>query len=458
MREVQKKGDRALGPYRYPKDGSYPGHFLVTIIYAEDSVLLKKQKPFPFSSPASEAVIQKKAQLYADRANAAARLVQNKTVWDAWADYVVVLSRKKKPSTIATKTFRFRAFFPEQAWLLDKHLSLAELEGGRPVYPRTMLLSDLSFDFCQLLLARLETAPPARRIVRTREEKRAIVAEYRAAVETGVWGAGVAVARKHGVSKNVIAKWMERDTPGELKPVAGDTVHGTLVDMRAFLKWCVKSKLLRSNPLADLRPELALNEGGKGKQSLTLDEQEAWAEVAYKLAEDDGDEGAAAGLVVLRTGIRATQVITRVARDVDAGGAILRCLTFAKGVRSELLQPVEDERLRNILLSLKLGKDPFGWLYPHPDDATRHRHKDWVTREIRRICRLAGVPDFTHAHGMRGSRMNQQFVDAGLGEVQAKNGHRHGSDVTKRSYLSAEAIFKRRQRVQRHLMAIAGGK
>ncbi len=177
-----KKGDRALGPYRDPSAKSvaagvppYPGNFRVTIIYAAGSVPPKKQKMYPFTSPATEEAARQRAQLFAEEANQEAKLVQGKTVAEAFEAYLA--AKKRKPGTLATKTFRFRGFFPEAARLDGKKVLAGDAKKGSMIYPRTMLLGDLTPALCEALDERVASAPPARRLSHTATEKRTIVAE-----------------------------------------------------------------------------------------------------------------------------------------------------------------------------------------------------------------------------------------------------------------------------------------
>lgn len=238
---------------------------------------------------------------------------------------------------------------------------------------------------------------------------------------------------------------------------AFDTVYYTMGVARRFLQWCVIRKWARENVMIGVRARGRKKHGGKGKHQLNFDDLAKWNAKAIELAED-GDVGAAAAL--LCSIFRAEVIVTRRVGDIDLNGAVIHVRdkerNRTKGVPE--LACIEDERLWPILMSLTLGRDKTAWLFPGERvRVTGHRRREWVTEQVKRICREAGVSEETHAHGMRGAAasaatMNGEF----LMKVQAQMGHTPGSAVMGRSYQTAESIARRRQK---HLMmAMAGGK
>lgn len=379
----RKQIDRALGPYRYSEQ------YTVVVVPA-DIVGSKGRRHvgFPFASAAEEGAARAEAEVFVAQFNEEARLAQGVTLEEAIAAYETRIRRKLFPGSVRTTLFRLRNFFPKEV-------------------QRTPV-SALDRPFCEELFREMAARPDAR--------------------------------------------------PGRARrPPAADTTLNTLAVARQLLDFCVESKWARSNPLGQarepgrFRPEdLGRNPGGKGKKQLNFDALALWEAKAYELAEA-GDEGAAAGLIALKLELRATKIVTRQAKHVDLAGAILRVPRdgpLNRTKRAPELIPVQDERLRPVLASLKEGKPPEGWLFP--GDRTRktgHRDRGWVAQQIRRVCRLAGVPEDTHAHGMRGAGASLDHVDGKtLAEIQKWLGHRQGSGVTEGSYLTGEAIARNRQR------------
>jgi integrase len=300
------------------------------------------------------------------------------------------------------------------------------------------------------------------------------------------------------------------------RPPAPDTALNALFAARQFLGFCVAQKWARTDVLEAYEPELGdRNRGGKGKKQLTLDDLAKWEAKAFELAEA-GDRGAAASLIAEKLGLRASVVVSRQAKHIDLGGAILRVPRERanRTKRAPEIIPVEDARLRPILVSLKLGLGPEDWLFPatgrvgegrrqfteeqrrqilaeydqavasgdgegkkvlaqhgvptsliciwrrrpagQPGPlASGHRDRSWLAAQVQRVCRAAGVSEETHAHGMRGIMASLDHIDGRvLAATQAKLGHRQGSSVTEGSYITAEAIHRARQR---KMMAVLPG-
>jgi integrase len=377
-------------PSRKPIDRAlgpyrYPTHYMTVRIAADVTGPRGREvRNFPFASATSEPDARAAAQRYVDRLNENARLAQGVTVEEAIESYTVRLRKKLRAGTVATALFRLHNFFPIDA--------------------RRAPVSALDRPHCETLYAEMSVRPD-----------------------------------KRG------------------NPPATDTALNTLSVARKFLDYCVESKWARSNALGQarepsrFRPDAAdRNPGGKGKKQLNFDALAPWEAKAYELAEA-GDEGAAAGLIALKLGLRATMIVTRRTSHVDLEGAILRVPREGPANRTKRapeIIPVMDERLRPILASLKADRPADAWLFP--GDRTRltgHRDRNWVAEQIRRVARLAGVPDDTHAHGMRGASASLDHIDGKtLAEIQLWLGQRQGGGVLKGSYLTADAIARNRQR------------
>jgi site-specific recombinase XerD len=100
------------------------------------------------------------------------------------------------------------------------------------------------------------------------------------------------------------------------KPLAADSHRNMLAEAKTFLSWCVTKKWLPANPLQ------AVEGRGRrrhGKPQLRIDEARRWLAKAIQLA-DAGEPGAVAAMVSLLMGLRCSEIIERVVRDVDDGG------------------------------------------------------------------------------------------------------------------------------------------
>ena len=196
---------------------------------------------------------------------------------------------------------------------------------------------------------------------------------------------------------------------------APDTHRNALGQVRTFRNWIIKRGWARTNPWLTVEP---IGTRSAGKPQLRIDEARRLAAKAFELAVG-GDRGALAVLLALLCGLRASEIVNIVDRDVDAGGQLL-WISAAKtraGVRRLELPPALGQLL------LAAGPRPFG-----------HR-RWWVREQVHRLCKLAGVPLVT-AHSLRGLHAT---LAVGAGQtshaVAAALGHA-SFDVTQRHYLA----------------------
>jgi site-specific recombinase XerD len=160
-----------------------------------------------------------------------------------------------------------------------------------------------------------------------------------------------------------------------------DYHRNALSEARTFLKWCVKQSWISENPLDGVE---GIGRRNHGKEQLRIDEARKWIAKAMVLAEQ-GHEGAVAAMMTLLMGMRCTEVIARVVRDLDDNGTLLWIpdSKTAKGKRTlrvpDALQPllsvlVEGKRSSDLIFGLhergwphsgraRWAKPPFGRLY-----------------------------------------------------------------------------------------------
>jgi integrase len=187
------------------------------------------------------------------------------------------------------------------------------------------------------------------------------------------------------------------------KPLATDTHRNILAQAKSFLAWCVEKGWMRENPLDAVKGIGKRRHRGKslGKDGRTLRIKEARAFFAKALdLSDGGDQGATATLTGLLLGMRASEIISRRVEDLDEDGAPgdllwIPCAKTPAGRRT-LEVP---EALRPHLLACTEGKAPTAYLFEA--EAGGAHWRDWIRKNTRRICRLAGVPEIT-AHALRG--------------------------------------------------------
>ena len=219
---------------------------------------------------------------------------------------------------------------------------------------------------------------------------------------------------------------------------ATDTQVGELAAARGFAGWCVEQGWLRADPFAELEAEGAR---ARGKAQLRIDEARRFVE--HALAE--GDERGLAAAMALLMGLRASEIVGRVVRDVDDGARVL-WIERAKTRKGDRHLEVP-EVLRPRLAALVAGRAGGDLLF-----GDRDRH--WVGYHVRRLCRAAGVP-VVCPHGLRGTQASIA-VRAVPAEHVAEQLGQTGAAVTRRHYLASGAEQDGRQRAA--LRVLAGGR
>jgi integrase len=213
---------------------------------------------------------------------------------------------------------------------------------------------------------------------------------------------------------------------------AVDTHRNILAEAKTFLQWCVNAGWLRSDPAERLK---GVGKRKHGKPRLRVDEARKWIAKAKELAHG-GDVGAVAAMMSLLMGMRATEIIERVGRDVDDEGTLL-WITKAKtdaGRRNLQIPWMLQPHLRKLKNDIEPDALIFG-----------HHYRDWPRENVQRICRLAQVPTVT-AHGMRGLHASLA-VDSGVTApvVASALGHESFS-TTQQSYAKQGAIDGAKQK------------
>ena len=219
--------------------------------------------------------------------------------------------------------------------------------------------------------------------------------------------------------------------------IADDTQLNTLAQVKTFLGWCVKMKLAKVNPAANVEGK---GRHRHGKPQLRIDEARKWLTVAVRMAttaESERErEGAVKAMMTLGMGLRESEVLRREVRDVDDGG----CLLWVPDTKTEAGRRTQEvpDFLRPFLLAQAKGREATEPLFRY---RTRGVGRKWV----KRICKKAGVM-VVGAQSMRGLHATLA-VDAGITShaVAAALGHQSFT-TTARSYAKAEAVTAAKQR------------
>jgi integrase len=220
-----------------------------------------------------------------------------------------------------------------------------------------------------------------------------------------------------------------------------DTHRSMLAEARMLAKFCVGKRWLRASPLDGVEGK---GKRRHGKPQLRIDEARRWMAKATELA-DSGEAGAVATMTALLLGMRASEIVSRVVRDLDDDGRLL-WIPDSKTEAGKRTLRVPDV-LRPYLQRLSAGAEAQALIFGD-------HWRDWPREWVQRICEKAGVPKVT-AHGMRGLH-STLALEAGItgAVVAASLGHEHVS-TTIESYARPEAVATAQQK--RTLTVLAGG-
>lgn len=188
-----------------------------------------------------------------------------------------------------------------------------------------------------------------------------------------------------------------------------DSHRNYLAEARSFLKWCHKQRWLKANPLDGIE---GVGRRRHGKPQLRIDEARKFVNAALAAK----TEGATMALMALMLGLRVSEVIERVVRDVDDGGRVLWIPeTKTDAGRRTLQIPTE---LQPLIAALRWTqpsgrvaarippreKRPTEYLFPaRAGDRYLHGHRSrrWALEQIHALCLAAGVSKVS-VHSLRG--------------------------------------------------------
>ncbi len=217
-----------------------------------------------------------------------------------------------------------------------------------------------------------------------------------------------------------------------------DTHRNTLGQARTFLGWCVEQRHLRKNPATGLE---GMGRRKRGKPQLRIDE--ARKLTATCLAE--ASPGSVGVLCALLLGLRASEVVQIVTRDLDDDGKLL-WISDAKteAGRRTLQVPAV---LARCLGQLAQNMGPTERLFA----GDRH----WLSRQCKRLCRVASVPEVS-PHGLRGTHASLVAEQGITGHVAAQALGHASYAVTQAHYVDPGAAQRGRQ--AQVLRVLDGGK
>jgi site-specific recombinase XerD len=215
------------------------------------------------------------------------------------------------------------------------------------------------------------------------------------------------------------------------EPLAADSQHLLLRRVKHFYKWAVSRRYVERNPFAEVRP---IGRPRRGKLQLRIDEARRFVAFAIERAQLL-DVGATAALVQIFLGLRPTEAVIRIVRDLDDAGRVL-WVPFGKttNARRRLQVP---EVLREILLKHAAGKPADAPLLGPPGEPMHTRHA--LRHCMKLLCQASCVPRVC-PHSLRGLNATLALeAGATAHHVAAALGHASFT-TTARHYADASAV------------------
>ncbi|MFO0580457.1 MAG: site-specific integrase [Polyangia bacterium] len=226
---------------------------------------------------------------------------------------------------------------------------------------------------------------------------------------------------------------VEQPTAKTGAPLSAATHRFDLWAARALFGWAQEHGYVAANPFAEVRPSGKVR---AGKTQLRIGEARRFLVEALRRFQETGHPLALGALVALSMGLRTSEVLHRVVRDLDEGAQFL----WVDGGKTEnarrhLEVPAP---LRPFLLQLAAGRTPEAPLFPSCQTGGFYR-RTTMHRVVQEICIRAGVPRVS-THSLRGL-LATLAVGAGAAShaVAAALGH-HSFEVTQRHYAQPSAV------------------
>jgi integrase len=212
-------------------------------------------------------------------------------------------------------------------------------------------------------------------------------------------------------------------------PIAADTHHLLLRRAKHFFKWALTRRYVPENPFVEVKP---IGRPRRGKLQLRIDEARKFVAIALNRARTL-EVGATAALMQIFLGLRPTEAVVRIVRDLDDQGRVL-WIPYGKtsNARRRLQVP---EVLRELLLQHAHGKPADAPLLGPAGEGMHTRHA--LRHRLHQLCTEADVPQIC-PHSLRGlnatlaleAGATAHHVAAALGHASFATTARHYADAS----------------------------
>ena len=227
---------------------------------------------------------------------------------------------------------------------------------------------------------------------------------------------------------------------GKSRPVAAASHRTVLGQCKRFYAWAVEQGYTPQNPFAAVKP---VGKPKVGKSQLRIDEARRFVSLAIEKAQQ-GDRAATCALMALMLGMRASEVLCRIVRDLDDAG---RVLWITRGKTDNARRRLEvPEVLRPLLIRLASGKGPEELLFgPSPIGDGKPLTDAWLWGHVQKLCNEAGVPRVS-THSLRGLH-STLALEAGATSSAVAAALGHGSfQITAKHYAAPGTVESMRSK------------
>ena len=252
-------------------------------------------------------------------------------------------------------------------------------------------------------------------------------------------------------AERLYAAALVQDNPTTGRPLAVATQRLYLAHAKQFFGWLVAKGLIDENPFRQVSPVGAPN---VGKRQLRIEEARRFIQSALSCYQTEQRPLAIGAVMALTMGLRASEVISRLVRDLDDDGRIL-WIDHGKTRHARRHLRVPDV-IRPHLQQIALGRGPEEPLF-RADRASGPTTRQRLWLLVRRLCQEAGVT-VVCPHSLRGLYATLAVETGALAESVATS-LGHGSfAMTEKHYAQPSAVSNTKiARVTGTLVPIAEG-
>ena len=206
-----------------------------------------------------------------------------------------------------------------------------------------------------------------------------------------------------------------------------------LLMAQCFYRWAVRRGYVSATPFREVKPIGRVN---AGKPQLRIEEARRFTSAAFDYFEEKQNPLAIGALLALTMGLRTSEVLKRVVRDLDDGA---RCLWIDEGKTVSARRHLEvPELMQPYLRRLAEGKKAEDFLFGSGrNGGPRRRPKMWAM--VQRLCLRAGVP-LVCTHSLRGLWATLAVQSGAASHTVAANLGHHSFEVTERHYAQGSAV------------------